>query len=98
MDCCEVAGIRVEQGDDGLVRVERLNRGDTLVVRISPSNGRLKVTSEFLFATASRGDEEHVYIRSGSRRIHYSEVDTAFNIRQGGKAGGFDSDGFLRIY
>ena len=84
MDCWEVAGIRVEQGDDGLVRVERLNRqespipflcvlmrmdlhcdsrGDTLVVRTSPSNGRLKVTSEFLFATASRGDEEHVYIR-----------------------------------
>jgi len=98
MDCCEVAGIRVEQGDDGLVRVERLNRGDTLVVRISPSNGRLKVTSEFLFATASRGDEEHVYIRSGSRRIHYSGVDSAFTIRQGGKAGGFDADGFLRIY
>ena len=26
MDCWEVAGIRVEQGEDGLVRVERLNR------------------------------------------------------------------------
>jgi len=98
MDCWEVAGIRVEQGEDGLVRVERLNRGDTLVVRTSPSNGRIKVTSEFLFATASRGDEEHVFIRSGSRRIHYSGVDTAFTIRQGAKAGGFDSNGVLRIY
>ena len=26
LDCWEVAGIRVEQGEDGLVRVERLNR------------------------------------------------------------------------
>ena len=26
MDCWEVAGIMVEQGEDGLVRVERLNR------------------------------------------------------------------------
>ena len=25
-DCCEVGGIRVEQEEDGLVRVERLNR------------------------------------------------------------------------
>jgi len=97
-DCWEVGGIRVEQEEDGLVRVERLNRGDTLVVKTSPANGRIKVTSEFLFATASRGDEEHVYIRSGSRRIHYSAVNTAFTIRQGGKAGGFDCDGFLRIY
>ena len=85
MDCWEVAGIRVEQGEDGFVRVERLNRwescspiillyasvnilhfdhrGDTLVVKTSPTNGRIKVTSEFLFATASRGNEEHVYIR-----------------------------------
>ena len=38
-------------------------RGDTLMVRTSPTNGRIKVTSEFLFATASRGDEGHVYIR-----------------------------------
>jgi len=98
MDCWEVAGIRVEQGEDGLVRVERLNRGDTLMVRTSPTNGRIKVTSEFLFATASRGDEGHVYIRSGSRRIHYSAVDTAFTVRQEGKSGGFDGDGFLRIY
>ena len=79
-DCWEVAGMRVEQGEDGLVRVERLNRrehfppvlflclhfacrGDTLVVKTSPTNGRIKVTSEFLFATASRGNEGHIYIR-----------------------------------
>ena len=33
MDCWEVAGIRVEQGDDGLVRVERLNRQE-LPIRV----------------------------------------------------------------
>ena len=141
MDCWEMAGIRVEQGEDGLVVVERIIRwlfysighywpsmyfvpavthlychcrGETLVVRASPTNGRIKVMSEFMFATASRGNEEHAYIRwvaelshgwsqfkltrSGSRRIHYSGVDTSFTIRQGGKAGGFDSAGFVRIY
>ena len=29
MDCWEVGGIRVEQGEDGLVRVERLNRRES---------------------------------------------------------------------
>ena len=92
-------------------------RGDILAVRTSPTNGRIKVTSEFLFATASRGEEGrggaclhqvagksdnkwHLLklSRSGSRRIHYSAADTGFTVRQGGKAGGFDCDGFLRIY
>ena len=78
-DCWEIGGIRANQGEDGLVVIERINRqqltavsqqsqtcsnrGESLMVRASPCNGRIKLSTGFLFATASRGEEEHIYIR-----------------------------------
>ena len=69
----------MSQGEDGLVVVERINRqqltamsketqtcynrGESLMVRASPCNGRIKLSTGFVFATASRGEEEHIYIR-----------------------------------
>jgi hypothetical protein len=64
LHCWAASGIRVLQAADGLVQVERQGgHGGPVQLRASPANGRLRVATEFLQATASLGEEAHVFLR-----------------------------------
>ena len=75
---------RVLQEEDGLVTVKGWGLGGGFLVRLSPATGRLRLETPFLRATASLGEEGHVFLRSGDRRIHYSSSSTVLTIRQAG--------------
>ena len=39
----------------------------------SPSNGKARLQSSFIYITASEGPESHLFVKSKDRRIHHSE-------------------------
>ena len=49
-------------------------------------------------ATASRGGQSHLFLRSGERRLHYTGSTKVMMVRSYGHTAGFDETGNLRIY
>jgi len=98
--CWTGAGITVQQTQDGLVSVERwLHQGkERVLLKASPSNGRVRVDSSFIQMTASRGEESHMFVKSGDRRLHYSGHTGVMMVRQAGHSAGFDGRGEFRIF
>eukprot|EP00092_Neocalanus_flemingeri_P018874 GFUD01020439.1.p1 GENE.GFUD01020439.1~~GFUD01020439.1.p1 ORF type:complete len:402 (-),score=104.32 GFUD01020439.1:270-1475(-) len=99
VDCWVIGHVFIQQTEDGLVTVEReLQQGDTFVLKTSPSNGKVRFDSRFVQLTASLGDESHMFLRSGDRRLHYSGQTKVFTVRNAGHSAGFDEEGELRIF
>ena len=93
-----IGGISVRQTRDGLVTVERQIGGDKLLIRTSPNNGKVKFYSKLVQVTASLGQESHLFLRAGDRRLHYSGQSNVFTVRNAGHSAGFDEAGVLRIF
>ena len=93
-----IGGISVTQTRDGLVTVERQTGGVKLIIRTSPNNGKVRFDSGLVQLTASLGQESHLFLRSGDRRLHYSGQSAVFTVRNAGHSAGFDEAGMLRIY
>jgi len=98
VDCWVIEQIFIQQTEDGLVIVERQVKGDKFVLRTSPTNGKVRMDSRMLHMTASLGDESHMFLRSGDRRLHYSGHSKVFTVRNAGHSAGFDEEGSLRIF
>ena len=47
---------------------------------------------------ASLGEESHLFLRAGDRRLHYSGQSSVFTVRNAGHSAGFDEAGVLRIF
>ena len=93
-----IGGVHVRQTRDGLITVERRAGGDTLLLRTSPNNGKVRFESRLVAVTASMGEESHLFLRAGDRRLHYSGQSTVFTARNAGHSAGFDETGALRIF
>jgi len=89
--------VEVAQTKDGLVTVQRRVAGDTITLKTSPNNGKVRYDSRHLQVTASLGDEAHLFLRSADRRLHYSSQSSVFTVRNAGRSAGFDEAGLLRI-
>jgi len=99
IECWKVGPIFIQQTDDGLVIVEKeAQQGKKVSLRSSPSNGKVKVDSQFVQMTASLGSESHMFLRSTDRRLHYSGESKVFTVRNAGHSAGFDNEGSLRIF
>ena len=95
--CWQVGALQVRQEQDGLVTVDRREVGRKFYLRASPTTGKVRVDTGFLTATASTGEEGHVFLRSSERRVHY-RGDSGVVVRQGGHSAGFDGEGTFRIF
>ena len=93
-----IRGVHVRQTRDGLVTVERRAGGDTLLLRTSPNNGKVRFESRLVAVTASLGEDSHLFLRAGDRRLHYNGQSTVFTARNAGHSAGFDEAGMLRIF
>lgn len=89
-------GIIIQQAFDGFVSVERKYGNELFTLKTSPSNGKARLQSSFIYVTASEGNESHLFVKSKDRRIHHSSK--AFTVRNAGHSAGFDETGSLRIY
>ena len=99
VDCWIIGQIFIQQMEDGLVVIEKnTEKGNKIIARSSPSNGKVKVDSDFVHMTASLGPESHMFIRSLNRRLHYSGETMVFTARNAGHSAGFDNEGNLRIF
>ena len=98
LDCWLINGISIKQTKDGLVILERQNGLETFAFKTSPSNGKVKLESSFVHATASLGEESHMFVKSGNHRLHYNGQSNMFVVRNGGNAAGFDENGMLRLF
>jgi len=96
LDCWTINDVSVKQTTDGLVTVERRHGNELFSLRTSPSNGKVRLASSFVYLTASMGEEAHVFVKSNERRIHYNGA--AFVVRNAGHSAGFDETGLLRIW
>jgi hypothetical protein len=67
-----IGGVAVRQTRDGLVTVERAVAGGRLLLRTSPNNGKVRFEGREVQVTASLGEESHLFLRAGDRRLHYS--------------------------
>jgi len=89
----------IQQTMDGLVIVERrLEGGGFVSIKASPSNGKIRLNSDFVQVTASLGEESHLFLRSKDRRLHYNGGSGVFTVRNAGHSAGFDEGGELRIF
>jgi len=89
----------IQQTMDGLVIVERrLEGGGFVSIKASPSNGKIRLNSDFVQVTASLGEESHLFLRSKDRRLHYNGGNGVFTVRNAGHSAGFDEGGELRIF
>jgi len=99
IDCWVVGLIFIQQMEDGLVIVERETRhGNRVLLKSSPSNGKIRFESSSLQMTASMGKDSHMFLRSRDRRLHYSGETMVFTVRNAGHSAGFDEEGSLRIF
>lgn len=96
LDCWMINNINIKQTPDGLVTVERKHGLELFTLKTSPSNGKARLQSSFLYLTASMGEESHIFVKSNDRRIHYN--GQAFVVRNAGHSAGFDDKGQLRIW
>ena len=94
-----INGISIKQTKDGLVIyiLERQNGLETFAFKTSPSNGKVKLETSFVHATASLGEESHMFVKSGKHRLHYNGQSNMFVVRNGENAAGFDENGMLRL-
>jgi hypothetical protein len=90
----DVNNFRISQTADGLVRITRNNNKS--VLRTSPSNGSVGLTTNFVHCTASLGQTSHLFVRRGERRMHFD--GTSFVVRHAGHSAGFDESNRLRVY
>ena len=98
-DCWIFESIFIQQTLDGLVIVERtLDHGAKITLKASPSNGKIRLDSNFVQVTASLGEESHMFLRSKDRRLHYNGNNRVFMVRNAGHSAGFDEEGELRIF
>jgi len=96
LDCWTINNVNIRQTRDGLVTIDRKLGNELFSLRTSPSNGKVRLSSSFIYLTASMGDEAHVFVKSNERRIHYNGA--AFVVRNAGHSAGFDETGLLRIW
>lgn len=97
-DFWKIGNIYVRQTRDGLVTVEREVEEGKILLRASPNNGKIRFYSTLVQMTASLGEESHLFLRSGDRRLHYCGQTTVFTVRYAGHSAGFDEAGMLRIF
>ena len=95
-----IGDLNVTQTKDGLVTMEREVRAcnTKLVMKASPNNGKVRFDSRLVQVTASLGEESHLFLRAGDRRLHYSGQSSVFTVRNAGHSAGFDEAGVLRIF
>ena len=77
---------------------EREKHGNKVVLKSSPSNGKIRFETSSLQMTASMGQESHLFLRSMDRRLHYNGETMVFTVRNAGHSAGFDEKGSLRIF
>ena len=97
LNCWLINGILIKQTKDGFVIIERQNGMEKFIFKTSPSNGKVRLESSFIHATASLGEESHLFIKSGNHRLHYNGQTNMFVVRNAGNAAGFDETGMLRL-
>jgi len=95
--CWEVDDLAVRQSTDGLVTVERRS-SDGSFLRVSPTNGKVKLVTPSVQASASLGEESHFFLRSGQKRLHYNGNTGVFVVRSSGQSAGFNEVGNLEIH
>ena len=95
-----IGDLHVTQTKDGLVTMERQVRAcnTKIVMKASPNNGKVRFDSRLVQVTASLGEESHLFLRAGDRRLHYSGQSSVFTVRNAGHSAGFDEAGVLRIF
>jgi len=99
IDCWVIGPVFIQQKEDGLVIVEKKTQhGNKIVLKSSPSNGKIKYETRSLQMTASMGTESHLFLRSMDRRLHYNGETMVFTVRNAGHSAGFDEKGSLRIF
>jgi hypothetical protein len=76
--------------------VDRKIGKEAFALKSSPNNGRARMQSSFFYATASLGDEAHLFVKSNERRIYHD--GGVFNVRNVGHSAGFDGRGNLKIW
>ena len=62
---------------------------DYILIKTSPNNGKVRFDSRMVQVTASLGQESHMFLRSGDRRLHYCGQSTVFTVRNAGHSAGF---------
>ena len=73
-------------------------RGEKVLLKTSPGNGKAKIETKFCYITASQSYNPHVFVRSEGSRFHYCGASGEFVVRYGGHSAGFDADGGFRIF
>ena len=85
VDCWIIGPIFIQQKEDGLVIIEKdIGQDNKIFLRSSPSNGKVRVDSDFVQMTASLGTDAHMFVRSQNRRLHYSGGTKVFTVRNAG--------------
>jgi len=99
VDCWRIGDVFIQQTSDGYVMVDRQEQGGSkTILRASPANGKFKFGNSLIQATGSLGEEGHFYVRSDSRRLHYTGPSNLFMVRSQSHSAGFDEEGKLRIF
>jgi len=99
VDCWIFGDLFIQQTFDGLVIIERTMEDKSKIsIKSSPSNGKIRLDSDFVQVTASLGDDSHMFLRSRDRRLHYNGGSGVFMVRNAGHSAGFDEEGELRIF
>ena len=85
VDCWMIGPIFIQQKEDGLVIIEKdVGQDNKIFLRSSPSNGKVRLDSDFVQMTASLGTDAHMFVRSQNRRLHYSGGDQGLHCKECG--------------
>ncbi|XP_030558593.1 uncharacterized protein LOC115761105 isoform X2 [Drosophila novamexicana] len=90
----DINGFRIIQATDGLVKVTRQhNKG---LIRTSPGNGSVTLTTLGIHCTASLGKTSHLFLRRNEKRMHFDGSN--FIVRNAGHSAGFNENNLLIVY
>ncbi|KRF80369.1 uncharacterized protein [Drosophila virilis] len=90
----DINGFRIIQAADGLVKVTRQhNKG---LIRTSPGNGSVTLTTLGIHCTASLGKTSHLFLRRNEKRMHFDGSN--FIVRNAGHSAGFNENNLLIVY
>ncbi|KRG04660.1 uncharacterized protein Dmoj_GI19041, isoform B [Drosophila mojavensis] len=90
----DINGFRIIQAADGLVKVTRQhNKG---LIRTSPGNGSVTLTTLGIHCTASLGKTSHLFLRRNEKRMHFDGAN--FIVRNAGHSAGFNENNLLIVY
>ncbi|XP_043072008.1 uncharacterized protein LOC6559852 isoform X2 [Drosophila grimshawi] len=90
----EINGFRIIQAADGLVKVTRQhNKG---LIRTSPGNGSVTLTTLGIHCTGSLGKSSHLFLRRNEKRMHFD--GSSFIVRNAGHSAGFNENNLLIVY